>query len=59
MLILSRKINQKIRIGDCENKAIITIVDVSPEGEVKLGIEAEKTIPIWRLEIDQNQGAHP
>lgn len=47
MLILSRKEDQKIRIG---NDIIINVVSIS-DGNVKLGIEANKDIKIFREEI--------
>ncbi len=47
MLVLSRKINQKIRIG---NDVVITIVSVS-ENNVKIGIEAPSSVKILREEL--------
>ena len=47
MLVLSRKEDQKIRIG---NDIIINVISIS-EGNVKLGIEANKDIKIFREEI--------
>ena len=47
MLILSRKEDQKIRIG---NDIIINVISIS-EGNVKIGIEANKNIKIFREEI--------
>lgn len=47
MLVLSRKENQKIRIG---NDIIINVISIS-EGNVKLGIEANRNIKIFREEI--------
>ena len=47
MLVLSRKEDQKIRIG---NDIIINVISIS-EGNVKLGIEADKNIKIYREEI--------
>lgn len=47
MLILSRKTNQKIVIGeDIE----ITIIDVKGE-QVKVGIEAPKELKVFRQEV--------
>ena len=47
MLILTRKENQKIRIG---NNIILNIVSIS-DNTVKIGIEADKEITIFREEI--------
>lgn len=47
MLILSRKVDQKIFIGeDIE----ITIIEVKGD-QVKIGIEAPKTLKVFRQEI--------
>jgi len=47
MLILTRKENQKIRIG---NNIILNIVSIS-DSTVKIGIEADKDVTIYREEI--------
>ena len=47
MLILSRKENQKIRIG---NDIVINIVAIS-ENNVRVGIEADKDVKIYREEV--------
>ena len=47
MLILSRKENQKIRIG---NDIVINIISIS-DNNVKIGIEADKDVKIYREEI--------
>ena len=47
MLILSRKENQKIRIG---NNIVINILSIA-ENNVKIGIEASDDIKIYREEI--------
>ena len=50
MLIISRKIDEKIKIGD---DIEIVIVDIN-KGQVKIGINAPKNIPIFREELIEN-----
>ncbi|MBR5645755.1 MAG: carbon storage regulator CsrA [Treponema sp.] len=47
MLILSRKIDEKIRIGE---DIVITLIDVHGD-QVKIGVEAPKTIKVFRQEV--------
>ena len=47
MLVLSRKVGEKILIGD---NIAVTVVRVA-QGVVRLGIEAPKEMPIVREEI--------
>lgn len=47
MLTLSRKINESIMIG---NDIEVTILDVKGD-QVKIGISAPKTVPVYRKEI--------
>lgn len=47
MLVLTRKIGEEILIG---SNIRITILSVS-RGQVKIGIEAPKTVPVYRKEI--------
>ena len=49
MLILSRKINESIIIGD---NIELSIVDVKGD-QVKIGIEAPKNIKVFRKEVYQ------
>jgi carbon storage regulator len=46
MLVLSRKLGEKIFIGD---NICITVVDID-RGKIRLGIEAPRTVPIYRQE---------
>src|SRR5262245_36569142 len=47
MLVLSRKLGEKIVIGD---NITITIVDID-RGKIRLGIEAPRDVPIFRQEL--------
>lgn len=47
MLALARKINQSIMIG---NDVEITLLEIKGD-QVKLGISAPKSVPIYRKEI--------
>lgn len=48
MLVLSRKPNESIKIGD---NITITVVDVQG-GKIKLGIEAPRDVPVIRSELE-------
>ena len=47
MLILSRKTNQKIRVGDSIE---ITVIEVRGD-QVKIGVEAPQSVKVFREEI--------
>ena len=47
MLILSRKIDQKIRIGD---NIVLTIIDIKGD-QVKIGDEAPNDVKVFRQEV--------
>ncbi|HOX92086.1 MAG TPA: carbon storage regulator CsrA [Spirochaetales bacterium] len=47
MLILSRKINEKLVIGD---GVVISIVEIRGD-QVKLGIDAPKNVKVFRQEV--------
>ena len=47
MLILSRKTDQQIKIGD---NITITIIEIH-DGQVKIGVEAPRNIKVFRQEV--------
>ena len=47
MLVLSRKVGEKIYIGD---NICITVVDID-RGKIRLGIEAPREMAIYRQEL--------
>lgn len=47
MLILTRKIDEKIKIGD---DITITLIDVHGD-QVKIGVEAPKSVKVFRQEV--------
>jgi len=47
MLILSRKINEKIMIGD---DISISIIDIRND-QVRIGVDAPKTVKVFRQEV--------
>jgi carbon storage regulator len=53
MLVLSRKLGEKIFIGD---NICITVVDID-RGKIRLGIEAPRDVPIYRQELLPLNGA--
>lgn len=56
MLVLSRNLGKKLMIGP-NQEITITVLEIN-ENQVKLGIEAERTIPIVREEILINRYKH-
>ena len=51
MLVLSRKVGEKILIGD---EIVVTVVRVA-QGVVRIGVEAPDNLPIVREEIQKNR----
>ena len=49
MLVLSRKRNETINIGD---DVTVTVVDIRGE-HVRLGVEAPKQVPVHRKEVKE------
>ena len=50
MLVLSRNLGKKIVIGEGDNQVILTVLGTQG-GQVRLGFEADKSVPIHREEI--------
>lgn len=53
MLVLSRKVGQKILVGD---DVTITLTRISGD-KARIGIEAPKDVPIFREEVERRQEA--
>ena len=47
-LFLTRRIGEKVKIG---NGITITVVDIRPGGQVRLGVETEPFLPVMRSEL--------
>ena len=47
MLVLSRKLGEKVFIGDT---IVVTVVDID-RGKIRLGIEAPRDVPVYRQEL--------
>ena len=54
MLVLSRKVNERILIGD---DVVITVVDVQGQ-KIRIGIEAPKALPIVREELRRRETSY-
>jgi len=54
MLVLSRKVNEQIIIGDDIRMTVISIRG----NQVRLGFEAPQSVPIFRDELHQQDGRH-
>ena len=52
MLVLSRKLGEKIIIGD---NIVVTVVKID-RNQIRLGIEAPQEVPVYREEIAPNRG---
>lgn len=55
MLVLTRKLNQKILIGD---NVVISVVGINRD-RVRIGIDAPKEIPVDREEIRKAKEENP
>ena len=50
MLILGRRIGEKIVIGEGANRVVITLCSID-RNQVKIGIECDRGIPVYREEL--------
>lgn len=50
MLVLSRKAGERIVIGEGESQAVVTVVSIRGD-KVRLGIEAQRDVPVHREEV--------
>ncbi len=51
MLVLTRKVGERIAIG--ENQEVVVTVVALGGGRVRLGFEADASIPVHRIEPDK------
>lgn len=58
ILVLSRKLGEKIYVGVGADAICITVVDIQ-HGKIRLGIEAPKDVPIMREEIRDDPRYQP
>lgn len=49
-LVLSRKLGEKITIGDGPDAIELTVVDID-RGKIRLGIRAPRQVPVYRNEL--------
>ena len=47
MLVLSRRIGERLVI---DGRITVTVIDIRG-GQIRLGIEAPKEVPVWREEV--------
>lgn len=50
MLVLSRKLGEKVYIGEGAAQIVLTVVDID-RGKIRLGIEAPRDVPVYRQEL--------
>jgi carbon storage regulator len=55
MLVLSRKVDERIRIGD---EIWITVLKIQ-NGKVRIGVEADPSIQVLRDELVDGHRSHP
>lgn len=50
MLVLSRRTGEQILLGRGESAVVVTLIDID-KGRVRLGIVADKAVPVTRREL--------
>lgn len=50
MLVLSRKLGEKVVIGSGDGAITLTVVDID-RGKIRIGIQAPREVPIYRQEL--------
>lgn len=58
MLVLSRKLHERIVIGDVPNQVVLEVLEID-RGKVRLGFTADKSVVIVREELVQAEGVKP
>lgn len=54
MLVLGRKVGQKVVVGEGDSQVTVQVVDIKgygPNATIRLGFDCPKEIPIGRIEI--------
>ena len=52
MLVLSRRLNERIEIETPEGRKItVVVVDLDRRGKVRIGIQADRDVAIFRQEL--------
>lgn len=54
MLILARKLSERIRLLTSDGPIWITVCDID-RGEIRIGVEAPKSVPVHREELLDEQ----
>lgn len=55
MLVLTRKVGERIQVGDAITLTVLSVRG----GTVRLGIDAPKEVDIRRTEIEEDQKKYP
>ena len=47
-MLIWRRIGENVKIGD---NITVGVVDVRPDGKVRIGVTAPREVPVWRSEL--------